>query len=438
MRLSGLLGNKPKPFQATAVPSLNRVYSICGRIRDQWPDVILAPEQDQEAIVQEMLRRIERRDWEKATLGAVIRAGRVAFEPAFRDLRKLHDFYVKETEASTSTAFVGAMMSIYLASYEPDAPHSRDLAAALTTSRDRLGRKWSDLLERVPYLLDARRATRRIGAAMFAMDDPYSELIELGFQDPYASGLMHHAHLAYVKQMEPTLQKESGVRRMLSWLTSGREPKANGAKEAIEALLRPWTSNEPGAAIKEMLTEELVASYGDPRVRLGGVWRQVSSDCREVLLRWLTGANIEFFLDVVTAVETSHMWQPRREFWWDLYEQGEIDAAWVAFSPNAVETAERLRQDRAKTGKLEYGRQTAGGSRRTTSLLILKIGRCIVVEGSHNYMVQIFKESSPHAPRLYKNDYDCERIRLAPGHHHQQAHHWNWQDRVLEHIAYSS
>ncbi len=401
---------------------------------------MLAPEQNQEAIVQEMLRRVKRDDWERATLGAVIRAGRVAFEPAFRDrhdLRELHGFYVKETEASTNTDFVGAMMSIYLASYEPGAPHCRDLAAALTTSRDRLGQKWSELLERVPYLLDAQRAARRIGAAMFAMGDPFSDLIKLGFQDPYASGLMDHAHLDYVKRMETTLQSESGVRHMLSWLTSGREPKANGAKEAIEALLRPWTSNEPGAAIKEMLTEELVASYRDPRVRLGGVWRQVSSDCREVLLRWLTGANIEFFLDVVTAVETSHMWQPRREFWWDLYEQGEIDAAWVAFSPNAVETAERLRQVRAKSGALEYGLQTAGGTRSNTSLLILKIARCIVVEGSHNYKVQIFKESSTHAPRLYKKDYDCERIRLAPG-HRQQAHLGNWQDRVLELIAYSS
>lgn len=440
MRLSALLG-KRDPFPARAVPSLNRVDAMCRRIHDQWPDVMPAPQKNQEAIAKAMLRRIERDDWEGATLAPVIRAGRVAFEPAFRDrrdLRELRGFYVKETEASTSTAFLGAMMSIYLASYEPRARHSRDLGAALATSRDRLGRKWSELLDRVPYILDARHAAERVGNAMFAMDDPFSGLVELGFRDPHASGLMHHAHLAYVQQMQPRLRSESGVRRMLSWLTSGREPKMNGAKEAIEALLRPWTSSDPGGAIKEMLIEDLLASYGDPRVRRGGVWPQVRSDCRDVLFRWLTGANIEFFLDVVTEVEDSHMWQPRREFWWDLYERGEIDAAWVAFSPIAAATAQRLTMDKETSGKFEYGQQTAGGSRVKTSLLILKIGDCTVVEGSHNYKVQVFRESDRHAPRLYQRGYDCEQIRLAPGHHHQQAHIGYWQDRVREHIAYWS
>jgi hypothetical protein len=294
------------------------------------------------------------------------------------------------------------------------------------------------LLDRVPYILDARNAPERLTRAMFGMDNPFSGLVELGFRDPYAAGLMHHAHLAYVQQMRPRLRSESGVRRMLNWLTSGREPKVNGAKEAIDALLQPWRSSEPGNAIKEMLTENLMASYGDPRVRRGGVWPQIRSDCRDVLLRWLTGANIEFFLDVVTEVETSHMWQPRREFWWDLYGKGEVDAAWVAFSPNAAATARRLTQDREKFGKFAYGQQTAAGSRSNTSLLILKIGGCIVVEGSHNYKVQVFNESDRHAPRLYQEGYDCERIRLAPGHHYQQAHIGYWQDRVRERIAYSS
>lgn len=429
---------KPQPFSPSALPSLNRVDAMCRRIHDQWPDVMPAPQQNQEAIAQRMLRRIEGDDWERATLASVIRAGRVAFEPDFRnrrDLRKLRDFYVREVRASTNAAFLGAMVSIYLASYEPRARHSRDLADALGDSRNHLGPKWSELLDRVPDILDARQAAARIGNAMSAMDDAFAGLVELGFRDPYAVGLLHHAHLAYVKRMEPTLRSESGVRRLLNWLTAGRKPKMNGAKEAIEALLQPWTSGQPGDAIKDMLTEELMAAYGDPRVRRGGVWPQVRKDCRDVLLRWLTGANIEFFLDVVTEVETSHMWQPRREFWWDLYERGEIDAAWVAFSPIAAATAQRLTVDKDTSGKFEYGQQTAGGSRVKTSLLILKIGNCIVVEGSHNYKVQVFREADRRAPRLYQEHYDCERIRLEPR-HRQQAHHVGWQNRVRELISY--
>ena len=396
---------------------------------------------NRELIVREMLRRVQWDDWETATLASVTRAGRVAFEADFRarrDLRRLRDFYVREAEASTSQAFLGALMSIYLGSYEPGGRHTRDLAAALDYSRDRLGRRWSGLLQNVQFLLDPRNAARRLGAAMCQMDEPWSGLVRLGFHDPHASGLLYHAHLAYVDGMEPALRTESGVLRMLGWLAPiGRQARLTGAKEAIEALLRPWKSREPPSNIRDHLIEGLVASYGDPRVRRGGVWPQVHSDCRDALLRWLTGANIQFFLDVVSEVETSHMWQPRREFWWDLYERGRIDAAWVAFSPNAARTARKLAQGAEKPGHLAYGEQTAGGSRRQTSLLILKIGNCIVVEGSHSYKVHVFRDSDRRAPRLFERQYDCERIRLAPG-HREQAHHVGWQQRVRELIGYWS
>ena len=100
-----------------------------------------------------------------ATLASVTRAGRVAFEAEFRerrDLRELRDFYVREAEASTSQAFLGALMSIYLGSYEPGGRHTRDLAAALDVSRDRLGRRWSALLQNVQFLFDSRNAARLV------------------------------------------------------------------------------------------------------------------------------------------------------------------------------------------------------------------------------------------------------------------------------------
>ena len=440
MKLSGWLG-KSDPLRVSSVPSLDRLSAACRRVHNRWPDVMPAPQGDRESIVREMSRRVQRNDWETATLASVTRAGRVAFEAEFRerrDLQELRDFYVREGEASTSQAFLGALMSIYLGSYEPGGRHTRDLATALDTSRDRLGRRWSGLLQNVGFLFDSRNAARRLGTAMCKMDEPWSELQGLGFHDPHASGLLYHAHLAYVEGMEPLLRTESGVRRMLGWLApTGRQARVTGVKEAIEALLRPWKLREPAGGIRDQLIEGLVASYGDPRVRRGGVWAQVHSDCRDVLLKWLTGANIQFFLDVVSEVETSHMWQPRREFWWDLYKRRRIEAAWVAFSPNATQTARRLAQRAEKPDHLAYGKQTAGGSRRYTSLLILKIGNCIVVEGSHSYKVHVFRDTDPRAPRLFEKQYDCERIRLAPG-HREQAHHVGWQERVRELIGYWS
>ena len=440
MKLSGWLG-KSDPLRASSVPSLDRVAAACRRVHQRWPDVMPAPQGDREWIVREMLWRVQQDDWVTATLASVTRAGRVAFEAEFRerhDLRQLREFYVHETKASTSQAFLGAMMSIYLASYEPGGRHTKDLAEALGNSRERLGRRWSGLLKNVEFLLDFQNAARRLGEEMSDMSEPWAGLVKLGFHDPHASGLLYHAHLGYVDAMKRTLKTESGVRRMLGWLApTGRQARVTGVKEAIEALLSPWKSGEPTSGIRDQLVEGLVASYGDPRVRRGGEWRQVRSDCRDVILRWLTGANIQFFLDVVSEVETSHMWQPRREFWWDLYEQGQIDAAWVAFSPNAAQTARRLAERAERPGHLAYGEQTAGGSRRYTSLLILKIGNCIVVEGSHNYKVHVFRDSDRRAPRLFEKQYDCERIRLAPG-HREQAHHVGWQERVRSLIDYWS
>lgn len=489
MRLSGQLG-KSDPLRALSVPSLDRLLSACRRVHKRWPDVMPTPQGDRESIVQEMLRRLRQDDWEAATLASVTRAGRVAFDPEFRerrDLRQLRKFYVEEAKASTRQAFLGALMSIYLGSYEPGSRHTKDLAEALDQSRDRLGQRWSGLLRSVHYVLDARNASRWLGAEMCEMSDPWAGLVKRGFSDPHASGLLHHAHLAYVERMGSELRTEAGVRQMLGWLApAGREARVSGAKEAIEALLRHWKSREPTGGIRDLLIEGLVASYGDPRVRRGGVWPQVHSDCRNVLVRWLTGANIQFFLDVVSQVETSHMWQPRREFWWDLYEQGRIEAAWVAFSPDAVRAVEgdvaiqpvapierpkarpswrrrpavravrQLAQQPqspvvspvktampplvAGVGKkpshLAYGEQMAGGSRRHTSLLILKIGNCIVVEGSHSYAVHVFRNRNRRAPRLFERQYDCEQIRLAS----DQAvrHLGRWQERVLELIAYWS
>lgn len=398
--------------------------------------MVAAPQESGETIVREMLQRVRSNNWESATLASVIRAGRVAFEPEFRsraNLERLREFYVREIEASTSRVFLGAFMSIYLSSYEPGSRHSESLAAALEVSHNRLGGRWQGLLSKVPYLLDSRNASRKIGSAMCKMDNPWYGLQAMGFHDPHAQGVLDCAHLAYVDGVSSALRREPDVQRMLDWLSPpGRDARVIGAKEAISALLRPWISEEPESGVRDHLVKGLVSSYGDPRVRRGGIWPQVHSDCRDVLLRWLTGENIRFFLDVVSEVETSHMWQPRREFWWGLYEGGRIDAAWVAFSPNAAYTARHLAR---QPDHLAYGEQTAGGSRKHTSLLILKIGNCIVVEGSHNYKVHVFKDSNRNAPRLFQKRYNCEEIRLAPG-SKAQAHQGHWERRVRELIEY--
>lgn len=256
----------------------------------------------------------------------------------------------------------------------------------------------------------------------------------MGLRTPHAPGLMDHAHLAFVQLTRPSLTSRGVVEQLFKWLKpDGQQARMSGAAEAITAVLEPWLKQDPPQEDVAFLTEKLLGLYGDPRVRRGGAWAAIPPHHLAMLMRWLTGENIRFFLDVVSAVEESHMWEPRRRFWLSLHEEKRIDAAWVAFSESGARHATRLLNSRSSGNTLGFGRQTAGGSRVDTSLLILKVGNKIVVEGSHNYKVHIFKEDSLRAPKLYRQIYDCEEIRMIDG-AEAKSHIGDWQGWVRERI----
>jgi hypothetical protein len=433
---------RPPSFVRPAVTSFNRLDSAANRVFARWPDVVAAvPERDREALVQLVRGRLQANRWEGTKLSSVTRAARVAFDADFRerkDLEELRAFYVAETRGSTRAGFLSAMMSVYLSSYYPDAPHTRELAKALSASRDRLGAKWQNLLRHLPKLLDPKQGHRQVAQMMRAMDDAWAGLRAIGVQSPHAPGLMDHAHLAYLQEVAPKLTTRDGIDLLFDWLKpDGHDARMSGSAEAIEALLRPWTKLSPPTDLQRHLVEGMVSLYGDPRIRRGAPWGGVEQPLMAVLMRWLTEENIRFFLDVVSAVEESHMWAPRREFWLGLHEQKMIDKAWVAFSPIAARTGNELRARTKDRSGLSFGHQVAGGSRSNTSLLILQIGNCIVIEGSHSYKVHVFKLSDKNAPELYKNRYDCESIRLKSG-SKTVVHNGSWQLKVMNLIGYMS
>ena len=240
--------------------------------------------------------------------------------------------------------------------------------------------------------------------------------------------------MLFRSRVRPSLDEKSALKHLFSWLKpEGQNPRMAGASEAITAVLDPWLTRDPPQDDLRFIIENLIGIYGDPRVDGGGAWAGVPSDNLAILMRWLTGENIRFFLDVVSAVETSHMWEPRRKFWLSLYNQERIDAAWVAFSASGATHARRQLASRGNKSVVSFGRQIAGGSRNETSLLILKIGNKIVVEGSHNYKVHIFKANNPKAPKLYQPSYDCEVIRAIAG-AEAKSHLGDWQSWLLERV----
>jgi hypothetical protein len=421
------------------LPAINTLASRAERILNRWPDVVAnPPEKDREALVQVMKAWLEANDWTNARLSFVTSAARALFEDMERceraELALLRRFYFDEIRASTSQGFLGALFSIYMSSFVEGAKHTRELADALATARARLGARWQQLIETVPEILDPQIAASALASRMSGMAAPWTGLKEMGIRNPHAPGIMNAAHLAYINQIEPRLGSRLEVERLLDWLKpEGVEAKRTGAGEALSAILGHWTRSDPPQDYLGYLTESLVGMYGDPRVQKGGVWSAVPEVRMAVILRWLTGENIRFFLDVVSAVEDSHMWEPRRKFWLGLHTKGRIDAAWVALSDKGVLEARRRSAAPGQRGTLSYATQVAGGSRANTSLLILKIGRKIVVEGSHNYRVHIFDMSNARAPKLYDQRYDCDAIRDIPG-ALAKSHQGYWEGWVLEQI----
>ena len=437
MSLSSRLARSPTLVERS-LPALNRVVAATERVMSRWPDVVAEPSvTDREALVQEILFRLKTNSWDDVKLSRVTSAGRALFDEERRereDLTELRNFYVDEIRASTRAAFLSAMFTVYFASYAPGATHTIALAKALKSSSDRLSSRWRLLIQNLGDCLNPRTAHTAIAEAMLKMDDPWEELKALGIRSPHSAGVMDHAHLAFVSKLRPQLDQRLVLKRLIGWLKpAGEEARQSGAAEAISAMLTPWVTRKPPLNLDRFLVSTLVDMYGDPRVQRGGIWAGVEPEKLAVIMRWLTGENIKFFLDVVSQVEDSHMWEPRREFWLGLHQEGRIDAAWVAFSPAGAEVARTSASQGENHRALAFGRQVAGGHRSTTSLLILKIGSKIVVEGSHNYKVHIFNDGHAGVPQLYRLDYDCELIRmnrLA----HARSHTGGWQNWVMEYI----
>lgn len=405
---------------APSVPELRYLEAAAERVRACWPDVQARPsENDREALAQKLRERVERWDWEtaKPRLLFVVLAADAVFDPERRDrddLAETRSFLHEEIDASSSETFLsGLLWRSYVGSYEPGATHTLALAERFSSALPRMSGADRNLLGALPELLDPRSGPDRIAERMRGMTDPYTDLVRLGLRSPHATGFMDHAHLALTALVRNELSEWDRIDWYINWLRPpGKEQgRTAGAEAAIEALIHPWLNKTPEDKLRSHLVETLIELYGDPRIKSGGVWGGIGEAYLAVIHRWLTRADMRFFTGVVDATQYDAMWPPRRDFWLKLYDEGKIDAAWAALSSQAFEYARQhlMRQD-AKNAYTRVGFQRA---RHNTSLLIMKIGGKIMVDGCHSYRTHVFDIADPMAPKLFAEGYDCVEIMRA-------------------------
>jgi len=259
-------------------------------------------------------------------------------------------------------------------------------------------------------------------------------LKDIGFPSPHLPGLVKVAHGVFVEKIGPKLRNEHERQRMFRWLTpTTGATLQTGAGPAIEALLAAWRTETPPEALRQELCETIIAAYNDPRLHNGGIWSGFDPELKHVLLRWLTKQDMKFFCDMVTATQDNHMWPPRRDFWLRLYDDKMIDEAWVAFGSAARRYAQThlVRSGRTDIGRRFGSQIDRGGS---TSLLIMRIGNKIVVDGCHSYKTHIFRMDDPKAPRLYQRQYYCDDIMRASRNSKPHNSIPAWSQWVMQHV----
>ena len=170
--------------------------------------------------------------------------------------------------------------------------------------------------------------------------------------------------------------------------------------------------------------------YGHPKVNRNAVWNLVNSELEQIVLRWLMGADIRFLFRVLDEVERGHMWRDREDFWWLLYETGRIDEVWIAFNDEGYRAAIQKLPPEARQSARRFGHQCG---ERDKSLLIMRIGSKIVVEGTFNFKVHIFNADNRLAPKLYQPKYDVAEIRSLGG-ALSKPHLGDWQSWVRRNL----
>ncbi|MDH2328848.1 EH signature domain-containing protein [Cereibacter sp. SYSU M97828] len=405
------------------------------RVMDRF-DMPTKAETDPIRLLAEMRRKIERWDWKDTPLSFAVRAARAAFGDRLRDTDDAHivrTFVLAEIRASTKQGVLGAMVRIYVETFVQGAAHTEALAEALRSVRDRIGGRWQTLLTEVPDLFQPAHVATALGRRMAQMEDPWQGLRAIGIARPHDPGLMDSVHLAFVSSIASKLDDQTMIELLLNWMRpAGQQARVVGASAAIDALLRPWSRHDPGATIKTLLIDRLTELYGHPRVNRSSVWGNVDPQLEAMLLRWISGADIRFLFRVLTEAERGHMWEEREQFWWTLFQQGRIDAVWVAFNNDGHRLAMRKLSAQNQNEGARFGRQMGETDK---SLLIMQMGKQIVVEGTYSFKVHGFDASDPRAPRLYQGKYDVAAIR-AKSARWKESHNppGRWQPKVLRHL----
>lgn len=425
MSLASAIVGLSAPVAGRTTLSAARLEEECRSIRDKYPAPKLVTDSALSALVELCLSRITSGNWRGATEANILPLVHALCRGGISEPTKLIEFLCREVNLTRRTSFLAAAMEGYLEGWSGGSTHTRRAAALLQERQRDLPEPYSDCVSRAPECLDPDSGARSIAARILESDEPLEAMSDLGFGEPFSPGFATEVGNSFVQDY-PLPESLALAQRLALWARpeNGGGIGDEGLIGTLEKLLSPWHQRVPTEGIQAWLLNWVLEHIGDPRKPgESGHWLMASETSKRTVLTWLAGQSIEAFMSVISAVEIERpdMWSERRNFWMSLYKEGVITEAWVALHPAAQREAKR-RFEETKEPSFEAFAQQLGG-RKDTSLLIMRAGDHILVEGSKNYRIHVFDRDFPGRPELYRDSYRDQDITLSPSNHPATKYH---------------
>lgn len=426
-------------------PQLQRVHNQVAERMDNLGS--LGPGFDRKALLQKAQEAHRTGDWTKLTLLELARITWVLWEASsplecdedfleeylriirhrgkFRPHRYLISAYLRRFDDSRYIAIIGRFLSEAL--QQSELPQSM--------------RQWKKRHDRY-RLFDPLQATDTLAEIILESGRREEVLNEAGIHgEALTSGIGAAIFRTTCVSVKDSLDEHANLEKiklLTLWAcdSNGRIRYRNERARLANALLLPWSDDDPPATVRGHLEQFFDRAYGDPRFRFERVqWAGTSEQAKQVRIRWIAEQDLEFFFSVVKGTtDRPDQWEYRRCFWKAYIDKRVTKGTWMALGNYAAGIA----QSDATQETPQHGRLT--GASASHSLLLLRIGNLVIAEWSHNGKLRIWLDGNQHAPQLYqRQNRPYQRYSLMQGEDFDQAH-WpvegwnNWQGKTHEFI----
>lgn len=231
-------------------------------------------------------------------------------------------------------------------------------------------------------------------------EDPNEMAEILGLPHLHISGI---GCAAFDEFMENAQHKGSRtLYDLLRWVTTPDGPPQQYRRNTYLDLA--YKLAEGNISLSNQLMKWIKYHFGDPRLETSVGWSEIDEDIRIKISKLFSHSDLHLFfdaLDETVSAKDQKMWQRRKQFWEEIFENGHIKSVWLALHSTHKD---RL-TERGSNSHLSHGMHISKSSGQV-SLIIFEFEYHLAIEGSANCPVYIFEKDWPECPKLFAKTYD--------------------------------